>query len=420
MPLEDTTIRNAKPRERAYKLSDAKGLFLLINPPGPKSPSGSKLWRFKYSFAGKERLLALGSYPEISLKAARERRDEARKLVADGRDPNQERRGEKRRRKLESENAFETVARAFVATRAKRWSQGHTDYVLGRLSADIFPALGSRPIAQIEPPELLAELRKVELRGAHEMASRLRSFCSQIFRFAIASGICTRDAAADLRGALVPHTPSNMASIPIEELPELLARIDVAEAAPYCRNRLTRIGLQLLALTFVRPGELRKATWDQIDFDQACWTLPAGVMKRRRPHLVPLAPQALTLLQDLKGLTDYGELLFPGEGPKGLMSENTLTYALHALGYHGRHTAHGFRALASTVLYESGHFPEDWIELQLAHVEEKDAKRAYNHAKWLDQRRAMMIWLADYHDATRVQGYIKPHLFPPERSARAA
>jgi len=237
MPLEDTTIRKAKPREKPYKLADEKGLFLLINLSGPKSPAGSKLWRFKYRIGGKERLLALGTYPEVPLWEAREKRDDARKIIRDGRDPTAERKAEKRRIKLETENAFETVARAYIANRAKRWSVGHADYVLGRLRADIFPALGNRPIEHIEPPELLAEIRKVALRGSHEMAHRLRSFCSQVFRFAIASGICTRDPAADLRGALVPHISRHMPCIPPDELPELLTKIDKCEGAPYCSGK---------------------------------------------------------------------------------------------------------------------------------------------------------------------------------------
>jgi integrase len=401
MPLTDVEIRNAKPDAKPRKLADEKGLFLLV------SPSGSKLWRLKYRFAGREKLLALGAYPEVSLKDARGRRDDARATLREDRDPSAERKAVKQRQALEVQNAFKPIALDFIEKMGRRWSERHRANAISRLEHNIFPTLGNRPIGQIEPPELLAELRKIEARGAHEMASRIRALCSQIFRYGIACGVCSRDAAADLRGALTPPTSSNMPVIPLEELPQLLILINDCEDAPHCRDRQTRLALQLIALTFVRTGELRKAMWSQVNWEEKTWTPAVETMKMRRPHIVPLAPQALALLEELKEFTGAGKFLFPGEGKKGIMSENTILYALYALGYRGRMSGHGFRSLASTILNEA-EFDEDWIELQLAHVEENDSRRAYNHAKWLDQRRSMMCWYADYLDELRKGTFVKP------------
>ena len=412
MPLDDLTIRNTKPAEKPFKLSDERGLFLLIN------PSGSKLWRFKYRFAGKEQLLALGAYPEVTLKTARAKRDEARDIIRDARDPSFERKAAKQRQILEAQNAFKAVALDFITKMVRRWSERHRNNAISRLEKNIFPALGNRPIGQIDPPELLAELRKIEARGAHEMAARIRALCSQVFRYGISCGVCARDAAADLRGALTPPVTKNMPVIPLEELPELLRAVDASEEAPYCRDRQTRLALQLIALTFVRTGELRKALWSQIDWTEKAWTPAVEVMKMRRPHIVPLAPQAITILQELREITGSNKFLFPGEGKKGLMSENTILYALYALGYRGQMCGHGFRSLASTILNEAG-FDQDWIELQLAHVEENDSRRAYNHARWLDQRRRMMEWYADYLDELR-KVFVKPHLFAATSAQVAA
>jgi integrase len=404
MPLDELTIRNAKPREKPFKLFDEKGLFLLVN------PAGSKLWRLKYPFGGKEKLLALGAYPEITLKAARTKRDEARLAIREGRDPSGERKAAKRRQALEAQNAFRTVALEFIEKMGRRWGERHRANAISRLEANIFPALGNRPIGQIEPPELLEVLRKIENRGAHEMAHRVRALCGQIFRYGIACGVCSRDSSADLQGALTPVRSTHMPVIPVEELPDLLRAIDACEEAPACRNRQTRLALQFIALTFVRTSELRKALWSQVDWEEKLWTPAVEVMKMRRPHIVPLSQQALAVLEELRELTGESMYLFPGEGRKGIMSENTILYALYALGYRGRMCGHGFRSLASTILNEAG-FNHDWIELQLAHQDEDESRRAYNHAKWLDQRRDMMAWYADYLYGLRKGGFIKPHLF---------
>jgi len=410
MPLDDLTIRNAKAREKPFKLFDEKGLFLLVN------PAGSKLWRLKYPFAGKEKLLALGAYPEITLKAARAKRDEARLAIRDGRDPSGERKSAKRRQIQEAQNAFRTIALEFVEKMGRRWGERHRANAISRLETNIFPALGNRPIGQIEPPELLEVLRKIEARGAHEMAHRVLALCGQIFRYGIACGVCSRDPAADLRGALTPVKSTHMPAVPVEELPDLLRAMDTCEEAPACRDRQTRLALQFIALTFVRTSELRKALWSQVDWEERIWTPAVEVMKMRRPHIVPLAPRALAILEELRDLTGGSKYLFPGEGRKGIMSENTILYALYALGYRGRMCGHGFRSLASTILNEAG-FNYDWIELQLAHQEENEARRAYNHARWLDQRRGMMGWYADYLDRLRGGAFVKPHQFKPEQVA---
>lgn len=404
MPLDDLTIRRIEPAAKPFKLSDEKGLFLLIN------PSGSKLWRLKYRFAGKEKLLALGAYPEITLKNARLKRDEARLAVRDGRDPSFERKSAKQRRTLEAKNAFKAIAKDFLERRAATWSPRYRQTALTRLENHIFPSIGTRPIGQIEPPELLAELRKIEARGAHEMANRLRSLCSQIFRYGISCGVCTRDAAADLRGALTRSVPANVPVIPLEEFPQLLSLIDGCEEAPYGRDRQTRLALQLIALTFVRTGELRKGLWSQVSWTDKIWMPAVETMKMRRPHIVCLAPQAIAALEELQEITGSGKFLFPGEGKKGLMSENTILYALYALGYRDRMCGHGFRSLASTILNEAG-FDPDHIEMQLAHVQTNKVRRAYNHAKWLDQRAGMMRWYADFLDELRKGTFVKPHIF---------
>ncbi|MGB8868622.1 MAG: integrase arm-type DNA-binding domain-containing protein [Rhodomicrobium sp.] len=413
MPLTEAAIKAAKPREKPFKLSDEKGLFLLVN------PSGSKLWRIKYRIAGKEQLLALGAYPDVTLKQARARRDESRSIIHNGRNPSAERKAAKQRQMLEAKNSFKAVALDFIAKAGKHWTERHRTIAMRRLEANVFPVLGNRPIAQIEPPELLEVLRKIEDRSAHETAGRVRTLCSQVFRYGISCGMCSRDAAADLRGALTPPKSSHMPVIPLEELPALLQAIDQSEEAPACRDRQTRLAMQFLALTFVRTGELRKALWSQVSWEDGIWMPAIETMKTRRPHIVPLAPQAVAALEELYEITGSGRCMFPGEGKKGIMSENTILYGLYALGYRGRMSGHGFRSLASTVLNEAG-FDSDMIELQLAHVDKNAVRRAYNHAKYLDSRREMMAWYGNYLDKLRKGEFVKPHLFRREASGAAA
>jgi integrase len=410
MPLKDIEIKNLKPRDKPYKAADGQGLFLLINPATSKNPAGSKLWRQKYRFGGKERLLSHGTYPKVSLEAARRKRDNALEQLEAGQDPAAEKQAEKRKRHFETANAFQVVANEFLENKTRLWSDRHRENAKNRLKYNIFPALGHRPIAQITGPELLVELRKIERRGAHEMAHRIRALCSQVFRYGVACGVCERDPASDLRGALVPVRSDNMPVIELEELPELLVAIDRCEEAPACRDRQTRLATQILVLTFVRTIELRQGLWSQVKWDKGLWEPAVEAMKMRRPHIVPLAPQTLALLEELHQLTGRSPYMFPGEGRKGIMSENTILYGLYALGYRGRMCGHGFRSLASTILNEAGYNP-DHIELQLAHQEENDSRRAYNHAKWLHERREMMNWYATYLDELRKGAFIEPRAF---------
>jgi integrase len=401
MPLDDLTIRRAKPSGKPYKLTDAKGLHLFV------TKAGAKLWRLQYRHAGKQRLLALGAYPDVSLKQARTKCEDARRVIAEGRNPAAEKQAAKRAAKFRERNSVEAVATRFIESRSYRWTPDYVAYVTKRLKANIFPFIGHRPIAEIEPPELLDVLRKIEAREALEMASRVRGLCSQVWRFAIGEGVARRD---DLVGVLKPYKSKRIPRASIEEMPELLRALERCEEPPFLRNRQTRLGLQLLAHVALRPGELRQAHWCEVNWDDALWRIAADRMKRDRPHIVPLSRQAMALLRELHTLTGAGSLMFPGEGKKGVMSGNTLNSALHALGYKGRHASHGFRGVMSTVLNERG-FNSDWIELQLSHVEENAVRAAYNEALWLDQRRIMMQWYSDYLDALRTSPFVRPTAF---------
>ncbi len=406
MALTDKTVASAKTGEKPYKLSDEKGLFLLISPIQRNGArKASKLWRFKYRFGGKEKLLAFGAYPEVSLAEARKRRDRARELVAKEVDPSEERRRERRVLSQKASNSFEAVAREFVDAYANRWSAVYKNDVLHRLSVNIFPYIGNRPISAIEAPELLEVLRKMEGRGALDLARKMKQLCGQVFRYGLATSRCSRDPSADLKGALTPPKPKHMAAVRPEDLPELLYRIDRYDGEPQ-----TRLGLQLLALTFVRTNELIGAEWPEFDFEKHLWTVPASRMKRVRgvslDHLVPLSRQSLEVLHSLKELNGSMRFVFAGRNLKAPMSNNTLLYALYRLGYHSRMTGHGFRTVASTILNEARErgahrCGADVIERQLAHQERDDVRGAYNRAQYLLQRVQMMQWWGDHLDSLR-------------------
>lgn len=402
MALTETSLKNAKPAEKAYKLADGYGMFLLVN------PNGSRLWRLKYRFAGKEKLLALGGYPEVGLKRAREYRDDARRLLNEGKDPAAERKATKRSMRLSVENAFEGVAREYVEQQKTRWSKPHAADVLHRLEMYIFPYIGGRSIAEIATPELLDVIRKLEARGTTDLSHRMLQTCGQVFRYGVVTGRCAKDIAAELRGALVPHVQKHQPSISPAELPELLRAIQ-----RYDGDVVTRLGLQFLALTFVRTVELIGATWPEFDQDGELWIVPAPRMKMKREHLVPLPHQALSLLAQLRNINGDAQFVFAGSNPRKHISNNTLLYVLYRLGYHSRMTGHGFRALASTILNEerergSHSFGPDVIERQLAHLERNKIRGAYNRAEYLRERVAMMQWWADFLDGkaggTFVQG----------------
>jgi integrase len=397
--LSHTAIRRAKPTQKARKLFDAEGLYLLV------VPTGGKWWRFKYRFAGKEKLLALGTYPEVTLKEARERCHEARKKLGAEIDPSAERKAAKVARVARETGGFEAVAREWFEKFSASWAPSHARIVIRRLERDVFPWLGARPVGEIAAPELLAMLRRVESRGALETAHRIHQVCGQVFRYAIATGRARRDPSADLRGALPP--------VPEKHHAALTRPADVAglmrAITGYQGSFATRCALRLAALTFVRPGELRRAEWSEIDFDNAVWRIPAAKMKMRAEHLVPLSPQAVAVLKELHPLTSGGRYLFPSvRTPNRPMSDNTVLAALRRMGY-GRDemSGHGFRSTASTLLNEMG-WPADAIERQLAHAERDEVRGAYNRAEYLAERRRMMDSWADYLDSLAAGANVIP------------
>jgi integrase len=384
--LSDAKVRNSRPRTKPFKIADGEGLFLLI------MPSGSKYWRLKYFFAGKEKLLALGVYPEVNLADARERRAQARKVLAAGNDPGETKREAKRLLIQKHENTFEVVAREWHQNRLCKWTPEHAKKILKRLETHVFPKIGKRPIADIATSELLSVIRKIEEHGA-EIAHRLLQVCGQVFTYAVVTQRVTINPAVSLRGALKPVVKNNHAYLKPNELPEYLQELEAYDGALQ-----TKLAMKFLLLTFVRTGELRGAAWSESDFDKAEWRIPAERMKMRDPHIVPLSRQAISVLKELKPITGNWQHVFPNQHkPSGQMSENTILYALYRMGYHSRATGHGFRSTASTVLNEND-FPPDVIERQLAHSERDKVRAAYNHAQYLPERRKMMQWWADYLD----------------------
>ncbi|MEO8400734.1 MAG: integrase arm-type DNA-binding domain-containing protein [Gammaproteobacteria bacterium] len=389
MPLKDVTCRNAKPREKAYKLSDEKGLYLFIK------PNGTNSWRLKYRILGKEKTLSIGLYPDVSLQAARNARDNARTKLADKIDPGLAKQVSKRSAKEAAENSFEMIAREWFIKFSSKWSPSHSERILRRLEKDIFPWLGKRPIAEISAPELLAVLRRMESRGAIETAHRASQNCGQIFRYAIATGHAERDPSADLKGAIPPPKKAHHASIiNPSKIGELLRAID-----GYQGHFVTKCALRLAPLVFVRPGELRHAEWCEFNLATDEWRIPAEKMKMRVTHIVPLSTQAIAVIRELRSLTGDGKYLFPSvRSSKRAMSENTVLGALRRLGYTSDEmTGHGFRSMASTLLNEQGWNP-DAIERQLAHGERNTVRAAYNYAEYLPERKKMMQHWADYLD----------------------
>jgi integrase len=387
MMLKDTHIRSAKPKNKIFRLFDGGGLYLEV------TPAGGKYWRYKFRFLGKEKRIALGTYPEVTLAEARERHLQARKLLADGKDPSQVKKEVRRQAVLNSQQSFEVVARDWHKNRLNNWSENHAKKLLKSFEADVFPKLGLRPIAEITASELLELVRKVEKRGALETAHRVLQNIGQVFSYAIVTQRAERNPAMDLRGALQPVKKENNPYLKEDELPEYLKRL-----AAYDGHLQTKLALQFLLLTFVRTNELRGALWTEINFDKAEWRIPAERMKMREPHIVPLSRQAVAVLQELQQFNGQWDFVFPNQHkPSGCMSNNTILYALYRMGYHSKATGHGFRATASTVLNEHG-FTPDMIERQLAHCERNQVRAAYNHAQYLKERRGMMQWWADYLD----------------------
>lgn len=386
MALTNTAVRNAKAAEKPYKLSDEKGMYLWVTRSG-------KYWRFDYRFAGKRKTLALGVYPEITLANARDRRDDARKLLANDTDPSLVKAIKKQSKHEAAENTFEAIAREWYASRLPNWAPATASKVKRFLENDLFPWLGKRPVKEIGAADLLATVRRVESRGALELAHRIREYAGQVFRYAVATGRAERDPSGDLRGALPPVKSKHHSSI-IEPkaIGELLRAID-----GYTGSFVTKCALQLAPLVFVRPGELRHAEWSEIDLNAAEWRIPGVKMKMKDRHIVPLSKQAVEILKSIQPLTGSGKYVFPGlrthDRP---MSENTVNAALRRLGYEQNEmTGHGFRSMASTLLHEQG-WPHEAIERQLAHAERNAVSAAYNYAEHLPKRRQMMQAWSDY------------------------
>jgi integrase len=399
MALTDLEIRRAKALKKAYKLFDEKALYLLV------STTGKKLWRVKHRFSGKEKVLALGQYPELKLSEARDARDEARKILRNGADPNAVRESARREAQIRSGNTFELLAREWHEHQKAKWTPDHAVTMLRRLERHLFPELGSRPIAEIDAPELLEALRAVErraqerARGSNEIAHRMLQAGGQIFRYAIATGRARQNPAVHVRGALrAKERTRNLPALSEAELPPFLERLKAYDGQP-----LTKLALRLLMLTFGRTGELRGAEWPEFELDKAHWRIPAERMKMKAEHIVPLSRQAVGIVHELATLTKGRRYVFTNQADhEKPMSENTLLYALYRMGYHSRATAHGFRATASTILNEQGYRP-DVIERQLAHLERNKVRAAYHRAQYLAERRTMMQEWADYLDRVQTQ-----------------
>ncbi len=398
MALSDVAVRTAKPGAKPIRLADGGGLYLEV------SPSGGKLWRLKYRFGGKEKRLALGKYPEVSLKEARERRDEARKLLANDVDPGENRKQQRAAKAERAANSFEAVAREWIAKNTPTWAATHTSKIVRRLEMYVFPWLGGRPITEITAPELLAMARRIEGKGAIETAHRALQNCGQVFRYAVATGRAERDPTGDLRGALQPVKSEHMAAVTEpRKVAELLRTLD-----GYQGTLIVRCALQLAPLVFVRPGELRSAEWKDIDLDAAEWRFTAS--KTGTAHIVPLSRQAVAILREAQTLTGEGRYVFPSartsERP---MSDNAILAAMRRLGIAKEEmSGHGFRAMARTILDEVLGFRPDLIEHQLAHAVRDPNGRAYNRTAHLPERRKMMEAWADYLDKIKAGAEVIP------------
>ncbi|MDQ3197264.1 MAG: tyrosine-type recombinase/integrase [Burkholderiales bacterium] len=398
MALTDTAIRTAKPRDKPVKLFDGGGLFLMISPPG------GKWWRLKYRFGGKEKLLSLGTYPEIGLKDARDRRDEARRLLAQEIDPSENRKMQRAAKQERAANSFEAVAREWFAKHSPNWAKSHADKIIKRLENDVFPWMGGRPVAEITAPEVLAVLRRIEGRGALDTSHRAHQNCGQVFRYAVATGRAMRDPCGDLKGALPPAKHEHFASITNPAaVAELLRAID-----GFRGTFIVQCALRLAPLFFVRPGELRNAEWADFDLGKAEWRYL--VSKTKTEHLVPLASQAVTILRDLNALSGHGRHVFPGRDPQKPMSDAAVNAALRRMGYDTKTeiTGHGFRAMARTILHQELGIAPEVIEHQLAHRVPDALGTAYNRTKFLKERRSMMQQWADYLDKLKAGAEVIP------------
>jgi integrase len=398
MPLSDAAIRKAKPSAKTQRMFDGQGMYLEI------APTGGKWWRLKYRLLGKEKRISLGTYPDTTLAAAREKRDAIRRQLAAGIDPGAHRKEARQASEERASNSFEVIAREWVSKRAKVWGDSHRTKTVAWLETDLFPWLGARPIGEITAKELLATIKRVESRGAVDKAHRLLQHCGQIFRYAVAAGVAERNPAADLRDALATAQTKHRAAITEPKaIGGLMRAIDA-----YQGGLVVRCALRLAPLVFVRPGELRTAEWAEIDLNAAEWNIPGSKMKMREPHLVPLSAQAVQVLTEIQALTGRGRYVFPSaRSPRRPMSDNAVLSALRIMGFpKDAMSGHGFRAMARTVLDEILGFRTDHIEQQLAHAVKDPTGRAYNRTKHLAERRVMMQKWADYLGELRDGGNV--------------
>lgn len=393
MPLTDLEIRRAKPEEKAYTKNDGNGLSLLIE------PNGSKGWRFRYRFDGKPKMLSLGTYPDVSLNEAREKRDESRKMVRSGINPSDVRREEKQARQGRAGNTFEVITREWYEKRKDHWSLSYREEMMKTFESDVFPIIGHRPMADIKPMELMVVLSKLDDRGATEKLRKVRQRCGDVWRYAIATGRAENNPAPNLVNAFAAHKKEHYSFLTVSELPDFFNTLNT-----YSGSVIVKLAMRLQVLTGLRPGELRQGKWSEIDFDQRIWEIPKERMKKRRPHCVPLSEQVVSILEQLKQITGRCQYIFPGKNNQAKpMSEMAMTVLIRRIGYAGRVTGHGFRHTMSTILHEQG-FNSAWIETQLAHVDKNSIRGTYNHAQYLEGRREMLQWYADYMDSLEQGG----------------
>lgn len=399
MPLTDTKCKTAKPKgKKVYKLGDSEGLFLLIK------PNGKKHWRLKYYFQKKERLMALGAYPHVSLAEARKKKDGARALLVEGIDPMMDKKKREQLANTNSQDTFEAVANEWYENRKSRWSDNYSKGVRQRLEKDLYPQLGVYPISQIEAPMILSTVRLIEKRNARELAKRQLQKCGEIFQYAIATGRIKRDPTYGLSKALEPVKKTHYPAISVEELPEFLSIFERNDARLY---PTTRHAMSLLMHTFVRTSELINAEWKEFDFENALWSIPAERMKMKRPHKVPLSKQVLEILKNQKDIAGHWEHVFPSPvKPKQPMSNNTILGALKGMGYKGRMTGHGFRSLAMSTIKEKLNYRHEVVDRQLAHVQKSQIDQAYDRADYIEDRTKMMQDWSDYIDALAGNGEV--------------
>jgi len=388
MKLNARQVDNAKGKDKPYKLADGFGLYLLVN------PNGSKYWRLKYRSAGKEKLLAVGVYPDVKLADARKKRDDAKKILAAGGDPGTAKQDEKREKELSVVNSFKSVALEWHSYKSAKWSEDYAASMLSCLEMDVFPYIGRLDITTLQPTDMLDMLRHMEARKVLHKLKKVRQACKQIYTFAIITGKARHNPVSDLSGALQTPKLNHFLHLTADQIPAFLSALN-----HYTGSLLTRNGTKLLMLTGLRTIELRTSEWADIDIEKGIWQIPAERMKMRRPHIVPLSHQVKTLLEEVYQLTGRGKYVFPGRNDAGKpMSEASINQVIKRIGYDGKATGHGFRHTLSTILHEQG-YNSAWIEVQLAHVDKNSIRGIYNHAQYLDGRREMLQWYADYMDS---------------------